>query len=172
MKDLTREIEVMARLDHPHIVKLYGITHSESRATWPTVSPGPHDVLGQRVRDWGSCATMTRLLLCVCVCVCVCVSVCVCVYSSPFCELPQDSDDGCHGVCGGRKSRQLPREIAGEYRLERFLQISIFSLSPSLSLPLSLSPSPSPSLSLSLSLPPPPPPPPLSEDSQCPADHC
>lgn len=29
MKDLTREIEVMAALDHPHIVKLYGITHSE-----------------------------------------------------------------------------------------------------------------------------------------------
>ena len=28
MKDLTREIEVMAALDHPHIVKLYGITHS------------------------------------------------------------------------------------------------------------------------------------------------
>jgi serine/threonine protein kinase len=28
MKDLTREIEVMAALDHPHIVKLYGITHT------------------------------------------------------------------------------------------------------------------------------------------------
>ena len=29
MKDLTREIEVMASLDHPHIVKLFGITHSK-----------------------------------------------------------------------------------------------------------------------------------------------
>ena len=29
MKDLTREIEVMASLDHQHIVKLYGITHSK-----------------------------------------------------------------------------------------------------------------------------------------------
>ena len=29
MKDLTREIEVMSRLNHPHIVKLYGITHSQ-----------------------------------------------------------------------------------------------------------------------------------------------
>lgn len=38
MKDLTREIEVMSRLDHPHIVKLYGITHSESC----TCLPVPH----------------------------------------------------------------------------------------------------------------------------------
>ena len=29
MKDLTREIGVMAGLDHSNIVKLYGITHSE-----------------------------------------------------------------------------------------------------------------------------------------------
>ena len=29
MNDLTREIQTMSRLDHPNIVKLYGITHSE-----------------------------------------------------------------------------------------------------------------------------------------------
>ena len=35
------EIEVMSRLDHPHIVKLYGITHSESPLPVPHV-PVPH----------------------------------------------------------------------------------------------------------------------------------
>ena len=40
MTDLTREIEVMSRLEHPHIVKLFGITHGKSLPESCVVSCG------------------------------------------------------------------------------------------------------------------------------------